>query len=303
MIFLIGGFGFIGCNILRELESQNLLEKVIVIDDFSNASEKWKDFDVNFLKGDYSSKEILNEIKKIQLSNSKFVLLAGETRVAESSERPLDFLDSNIVKPSKLVDEVLKSGDELILISTAGALYSGNTTITLNLAPEPKNFYGTTKLVEELILQSLCKLKEIKFKIIRFTNVYGAYADKKKSALHAFVKRALNKEAIIVNGDGNQRRDFIFASDVAKSLIKVLNDQKEDSHIFAYGKSYAINDIVKILQSKFTSLNVEFLKNNELIKTEPRNVEVSQSAISKFFDGKVDLQEGIDKLINEYKNK
>ena len=61
------------------------------------------------------------------------------------------------------------------------------------------------------------------------------------------------------------------------------------------------NDIVKILQSKFTSLNVEFLKNNELIKTEPRNVEVSQSAISKFFDGKVGLQEGIEKLINERK--
>ena len=33
MIFLIGGFGFIGCNILKELESQNLLEKVIVIDE------------------------------------------------------------------------------------------------------------------------------------------------------------------------------------------------------------------------------------------------------------------------------
>ena len=302
MLFLIGGFGFVGCNILKELERQDNLNDVIVVDDFSNASEEWNEFNVKYISGDYSDPEVVNKIKAMKVSHSKFILLAGETRVVESSERPIDFLNSNIVKPASLVFDVLQADDELILISTAGAIFNGEMTISKNLTPSPKNFYGTSKYAEELVLNSLCELKKVSFKIVRFTNVYGFFSDKKKSAIHEFCRRAIKSKEIVVNGDGDQRRDFIFASDVAESLVRVVLAKEQGSHIFASTKSYSINEILQILKSRFPELRVIYRKNEKLIKTEPRNVEVAKGAMSIYFRASVNLEEGINKLIDEFSN-
>ena len=83
-----------------------------------------------------------------------FVFLAGETRVAESKDRPLDFIDANITETACFVMQAVQPGDRFILISTAGALFDSTLEVNVNSACCPKKFYSATKAAQDIIWKS-----------------------------------------------------------------------------------------------------------------------------------------------------
>ena len=151
-LVLVGGFGFVGRNILDVMSGNAAFEglKPVVIDDMSNAVPGHEALDVPFYEGGYE------EAGAVAFADTQgdgetgrvFVFLAGETRVAESKDRPLDFIKANIDDPSAFVMKAVKPGDHFILISTAGALFDGTFEVTTSSAYCPKNFYGATKAAE-----------------------------------------------------------------------------------------------------------------------------------------------------------
>ena len=60
--------------------------------------------------------------------------------MAEASLRPLDFINANIVKPSKYVQDNVDEGDIFCLITTAGALYDGTKVLEKDGCPNQKTF-------------------------------------------------------------------------------------------------------------------------------------------------------------------
>ena len=74
----------------------------------------------------------------------------------------------------------------------------------------------------------------------------------KGSVVAKFIKNILNKDVIKINGDGNQSRDFIYADDLAKIIIRILfyksNKIKKINYInVATGKSRSINTLLRNL--------------------------------------------------------
>ena len=158
-LILVGGFGFVGRNILEVIAQDPDFAGLApaVIDDLSNAASGYDTLDLPFYEGGYETPQALEFLNYLDTQTAPagriFVFLAGETRVAESKDRPLDFIEANIAQPAQFVMEAIRPGDHFILISTAGALFDGTFEVRTSSAYCPKNFYGATKAAEEMVLE------------------------------------------------------------------------------------------------------------------------------------------------------
>lgn len=313
-LVLIGGFGFVGRNILHYLAtnaSPGLIDP-IVIDDLSNAAPGHEGLDLPALHACYNSDTALQFLDALaprgpEAQPRTFVFLAGETRVAESRHRPLDFIKANISQPAEFVLKALRPGDNFILVSTAGALFDGTFEVKNSSHYCPKNFYGATKAAEEMILSKLVEDRGCQFSVVRMTNVFGRYSEKKKSALHVFARAALEGNEVFVNGDGQQRRDFIFAGDVARGIVTLADrmqrgDRFDAVNTLGSGVSNSLMDAISILNDLTgKQLNYKLVKADDLLKTEPREVKASREDCQKLLpDGITSLRDGMQDVIQYF---
>lgn len=302
---LVGGYGFVGRNILEVVQNDSEFASLTpaVIDNLSNAAPGHEALDVPAYCGGYEepgAQGFLKELEDQEFSSRIFVFLAGETRVAESKDRPLDFIEANISQPSSFVLETVRPGDHFILISTAGALFDGTFEVRNTSAYCPKNFYGATKAAEEMILEKLVEMRGGTFSVIRMTNVYGRYSENKKSAIHAFTRAALEGAEVFINGDGLQRRDFIYAGDVGRGIatqaLRVQNNSETDRvNTLGAGVSSSLLDVVCAVEAatgkalRYTKIPAE-----DLLRTEPRDVIASREDVEVLLGSELtSLEEGI----------
>lgn len=307
---LVGGLGFIGSNILEQLlighDASPYFEKVIVIDNYSNnatVKEAWGQKCI-ILKNSYNDGMVSEALSSLK-GPTTFLFLAGETRVAESVKRPVDFLQANIMDPATFVVKNVRANDDFILASTAGALFDGKETIGAESVINPKNVYGASKAAQELLLRRMVEAQDGQFGVVRFSNVYGRYSSKKKSAIHAFVRAALASEEIVVNGDGNQTRDFIYAGDLAKLVLSYANPEniqvRPSVATIASGNSESLKAILEYLENYLTTdLNVKFTENSELLKSEPRNVCIDSAALYLPDVERMQLGAGLEHTVRFY---
>lgn len=302
-LILVGGFGFVGRNILDVLERDPAFAGLapVVIDDLSNAAPGHDTLDLPQYVGGYEDGDALSFLDGIETDHGRiFVFLAGETRVAESKDRPLDFIEANIGAPSKFVMDAVRPGDHFILISTAGALFDGTFEVRTSSAYCPKNFYGATKAAEEMILEKLVELRGGTFSVIRMTNVYGVFSDKKKSAIHAFTRAAIDGSDVVINGDGQQSRDFIFSGDVGRAIatqaLRVRDGADWDKvNMIGAGTSTTLMDVVAAIEAA-AGRPLTYIKvpAKELLATEPRDVIANADDVSVLLGDRITpLEDGI----------
>ena len=82
----------------------------------------------------------------------------------------------------------------------------------------------------------------------RSTGQYGA-------VFGVFLAQKLAKKPLTIVGDGTQTRDFIYVDDVVSAFLRAADAQVKNTTInIGAGKTYSINDLVKMLDHDFTSI-------------------------------------------------
>jgi|GEM_PF-2320638 len=311
-VVLIGGFGFVGRNIIESITGDDAFSHLspVVVDDLSNPALGYEALEIPCHVGGYETPDALTYIDGLESDENGriFVFLAGETRVAESKDRPLDFIDANIADPARFVMQAVKPGDQFILISTAGALFDGTFEVGVDSPYCPKNFYGATKAAEEMILEKLVELRDGTFRVVRLTNVFGKYSENKKSAIHAFIRAAIAGDRVFINGDGQQSRDFIYAGDVGYGVATLATrlragEETAPVNMLGSGVSTTLMDVVAAIeQVSGTVLNYDKVEAKELLATEPRDVIANAQDVRVLLgDQASDFAEGISHTYAYYK--
>ena len=92
-------------------------------------------------------------------------------------------------------------------------------------AKEPDNLYSITKKICEIESILYNNEYDTDIKILRFANIYGGigYLETKTSVVSKFINATKNNQSLIIDGDGNQIRDFIHVDDICTCIYKSLD--------------------------------------------------------------------------------
>lgn len=113
---------------------------------------------------------------------------------------------------------------------------------------KPKGFYSITKRAAEQLLIEYCNTFNIKYRILRFSNVLGkndTKASKKKNIVTYMINELKNDRDVILHGNGEFYRDYIHVSDLCKA-VKLIMDNGEINSIYniGSGQSTLFKDVI-----------------------------------------------------------
>ena len=212
---MTGGAGFIGSHLVEQLVQGG--SEVTVLDDLSGGRLKnlarVRD-QVRLLQADARRPEVAADAVQ---GCDVIYQLAAIVSVPRSLAEPLATLDVNVRGVLNVLEAARRAGVARMVLASSAAVY-GDTGAT---APRPLSPYGLEKLTGESYLRLYADLYGISAVALRFFNVFGPRQDPSSpysGVLSLFTDRLRRDLPLQVFGDGEQTRDFIHVSDVARAL-------------------------------------------------------------------------------------
>jgi UDP-glucose 4-epimerase len=219
-VLVTGGAGFIGSHIAEAYLRDGW--EVAVLDDLSRGHERNVPQGARFVRADIRSPEARKTI-----ATGRFDVVnhhAAQIDVRVSVDQPAFDSHINVVGLVNLLEGAGEGGvRRVIFASSGGVVYGDPETIpTPETAPKlPVSPYGVSKLAGEYYLRALGALRGFEGIAMRYANVFGPRQDPKSEAgvVSIFVSRLLDRQPLMVFGDGRQTRDYVFVKDVARANV------------------------------------------------------------------------------------
>ena len=275
-IFVTGGMGFIGSNLIGMLIDQKY--NVINIDKVSYSSNFYNT--INFRKNRYYKfyKCNIGNKKKIKYLFKKYYPicifnLAAETHVDRSIDSPENFINSNIVDFYNFLENFkLHSNNnkktKLIHISTDevyGDIIKGRSDEKHKY--NPSSPYAASKAASDLLLSSYIRTFKVPAIITNCSNNYGPKQHPEK-LIPKLIYNILHNRSLPIYGNGKNSREWIYVEDHCKALIKVFQKGKI-GEFYNIGSNKNLNNLeickylIKIAKTKINigkNVKIKFVK-------------------------------------------
>ncbi len=299
-VLVTGGAGFIGFHTVRHLVEDGY--HVVVIDKVP--SKIFSSLDKHDGKIDIIRCDIIKNLRYLReiVREANYIIhLAAIVNVVEVEEKPIYAFKNNVLGVHVIANLANKYEVNKIIFASSAAVYGEPCYIPIdeNHPVNPKNLYGLTKVLGELILRWYSDNYGLKYTILRYFNVYGprmklsGYAN----VIAIFISNALRNLNLTIYGDGNQTRDFIFVDDVAVANVLALKSKREGIYNVGTGKETRIIDLARAILKLTES-------RSKIVFKEPRPVDVRRSVanISRIkkdlgWQPKYSLEEGLKETI------
>jgi UDP-glucose 4-epimerase len=235
-----GGAGFIGSHLVEELLSQGAT--VHVVDNLSTGRLEHVPPAAVLHRVDIRSGDMQDLIVREQPDT--VFHLAAQIDVQRSVREPCYDADVNILGTVNVLEGCIKAQVQKIVYASSCAVYGDvSDLIDENNLTEPISFYGISKSTSEAYIQVYSRLYGLSYTILRYSNVYGPRQTAKGEGgvIAIFVDRAKMNKPLVIFGDGEQSRDFVYVKDVVKANIAAIHN--------------AHREIVQVSTSKRTTLN------------------------------------------------
>lgn len=248
MISLVtGGAGFIGSHLVEYLLQAG--HKVIVIDNESANNEEfyWNpNTDCNRVDVcDYEKSRPLYE-------GVDYVFhLAAESRLQPAIENPIEAVYKNCVGTTVALQCAREAGVKRFVYSSTSSGYGNNPYPNVETQSDDcLNPYSASKVSAEKFCKMYYDLYGLETVSLRYFNVFGEKSPtvgQYAPVIGIFQKQKYTGNPLTIVGDGSQRRDFIYAGDVARA-----NYLAATSHLDGYfgqvfnvgsGKNYSVKEI------------------------------------------------------------
>jgi len=227
-ILVTGGAGFIGSHTVDALVASSAGE-ISVLDDLSSGKRQQVNDKATFFKIDLCDaaavKSVIEKIRPEAIIHS-----AAQMDVRRSVADPAFDAQVNVVGFLNLIEVARQNGlRRVIFSSTGGAIYGEQDEFPCgeDHPLRPVSPYGVAKLATEAYLFFYKVQYGIDYVALRYGNVYGPRQDPHGEAgvVAIFCGRILDGKSVTIYGDGEQTRDYIFVSDVARANIAALKSK------------------------------------------------------------------------------
>lgn len=254
-ILVTGGAGFIGSHITdRMIELGN---DVVIVDDLSTGKEEYINPKAKFFKVDVTDTEALLKVFRDE-SPEIVAHLAAQVNVRVSMTNP--YMDARINIMGSL--NVLKGAIEcnarkFIFSSTGGAIYGepDNLPVSENAKENPLSPYGLAKLTVENYIKVIAGLNDLKYTILRYSNVYGPRQIVKgeSGVIAVFTQRMLEGKTPMIFGDGSHTRDYVYVADVVDANVLALEVGDGRTYNIGTGTQIDVNEVYEKLEASLKS--------------------------------------------------
>jgi len=293
-VLITGGAGFIGSH-----AGDLLIEKgynVIVVDNLSSGNTRNINKNAKFYQLDINSPDLENVFKENKID---YVLhLAAQPSVSFSTLHPDKDAMENILGSINVLKFAKEYGVKKFIVSSSAAVYGVPEYLPVDEAHKTTclSFYGLSKLTMEKYVE----LFGIDYIIFRFANVYGPRqsAHGEAGVVAIFADKMKSNEEIIINGDGEQTRDFVNVSGVAKTCLKAIQSEVKNEIInVSTNTAVSINEL-------FASMAKKYRYTLPPVYTEERVGDIKHSILDNKkcqallnFTPVITLEKGLDSLV------
>ena len=317
MIIVTGATGFIGSNLLVEMEKRGFND-IIAVDWFGN-SEKWKNIETLFSTR-FIFPEQLDDILKCYEKRIEAIIHLGG--ISSTIETNADLIVKNNNQLSIKLYEFCKSLNIPFIYASSAATYgngskgfSDNDDIEYLKKLKPQNLYGWSKCyIDRFIAQDLSKNKNTTQVVgLKFFNVYGPNEYHKKcqtSVMYKFYKELRDTHKIklfksyhTAYRDGEQQRDFVYVDDCVDVILWMLaHSSVKGLFNVGTGQARTFIDIANIINSHFDNIaDIEFIEMPLALQRHYQYhtcADISKLRMVGYKNTFHTIEEGINKYIN-----
>ncbi|PKN65121.1 MAG: epimerase [Deltaproteobacteria bacterium HGW-Deltaproteobacteria-15] len=304
-LLITGGCGFIGLNLIDYLRRESK-HRIVVLDNLIVGKREYlNEFDVCFFEGDIRDANMVKEILRDE-NIEGIIHLAADTRVVDSIENPDFNFDVNVNGTYSLLRVARSEKVERFVFASTGGAIIGETTPPVHeeMVPRPISPYGASKLCGEAYCSALAGSYGMKTVALRFSNVYGPRSFHKGSVVAQFFKKIVAREDLVVYGNGEQTRDFVYVEDLCSAISASLH-LEEGGKVFQLGTGIetSINTLVeRIKECVGGNYKVRVLsmppRQGEILKN---FCSISRARKDLGYFPKVDLKEGLERTWKWFK--
>jgi len=220
MRFLItGAAGFLGSALANRLAAGG--DVVVGVDDLSTGDQKALDPAVQFSRGDVNDRPKLWSM----LQGVDCVYhLAAKVSVPESVLYPREYNHVNVGGTVTLMEAMRDVGVRRVVFISSGTVYGNQPVqpVVEGVIPNPRVPYAVSKIAAEYYVKSIGTLWGIETVCLRVFNAYGPgqhIPPVHTPVIPSFLRQAWENGTIVVHGDGNQTRDYVYVDDVVAAMV------------------------------------------------------------------------------------
>mgnify|MGYP000847673225 FL=1 len=248
-ILVTGGAGFIGSHIVDRLI--DLGHEVTVVDSLSSGSVDNLPNNISLYQKDISDQD-LSEVFEKETPEVVFHL-AAQISVQDSMRNPSKDAESNVLGSINVLENCVKYGvNKVIYTSSGGAMYGEPLYLPCdeNHPVNPLSHYGVSKFAVENYLHVHHVSDGLNYTVLRLSNVYGPRQDPSGEAgvVAIFTQAMLSRSDLIINGSGDQERDFVYVGDVAEASALAIENGSNEAFNICTGRGASVNEIYRLLK-------------------------------------------------------
>lgn len=249
------------------------------------------------LEDELSLKEITKTLDGVDILIHNAALIPGKNKYSFEN-----YFNVNFKATYNLIKKSIQTGiKQIIYISGSPISFQReiNNIIDEDSPYDPKNNYGSSKALSEILCIHHINNNKIPLSIFRFTAPYG-YINKSKAVFSTFLNNAKNGNPITLWGKGNRTQTFTFVEDIGEACCLVINKKSTGIYTITGPEKITMKNLARKVIKAFPDSDSKIIFENKTDPLEGLSISISTSKAEKelgFFP-QYDLSMGIKKIVN-----
>jgi UDP-glucose 4-epimerase len=246
-VLVTGGAGFIGSHLVDLLVDEG--HAVAVVDNLVTGKVRNVNRRAKLHQLDIGS----SELKAVLRDEQPEVVFhqAAQMSVKASTDDPRYDAQVNVMGLLNVLDACVETGVRKIVFASSGATYGNPERLPFDEdhPQRPESPYGITKMVAEHYLGYYRRDFGLQYTALRYGNVYGPRQDALGEAgvVAIFTRQLLSGETPVIHWDGEQVRDYVYVTDVARANLLAARSGDGRCYCIGTGVGTSVNQLYQLV--------------------------------------------------------